>query len=226
MTIEAWIYPTSVGAWHKIVSKWDYAVDNAQKSYTTDIMPDGRIGFGICADGDCSVVAGANSTSSVPVNQWTHFAGTYDGSNISIYVNGVCESQTPCIIVAFPGTGSLLIGAASAGGGQVISPFAGLIDEVAVYSRALSATEIQRSTTPAAPASASHRVITSQPRGQVGYWGKSVTFTVTAAGSAPLSYQWLKKRHSRRGSLWIIAPVGESPSDECGRLLGRRQQFC
>ena len=35
-------------------------------------------------------------------------------------------------------------------------------------------------------------LITSQPQDQVGYWGKSATFTVTAAGAAPLAYQWQK----------------------------------
>ena len=34
--------------------------------------------------------------------------------------------------------------------------------------------------------------ITSQPRGQVGYWGKSVTFSVGAVGSPSLHYQWLR----------------------------------
>ena len=32
----------------------------------------------------------------------------------------------------------------------------------------------------------------SQPGGQVGYWGKGITFTVTVAGTEPFSYQWQK----------------------------------
>jgi hypothetical protein len=34
--------------------------------------------------------------------------------------------------------------------------------------------------------------VLSQPSSQIGYWGKSVTLTVTAVGNSPLSYQWLK----------------------------------
>jgi hypothetical protein len=190
LTIEAWIYPTSVGGYYNIVCKWDYAVVNAQKSYVTGLLPDGRIGLGICADGDCMVVTGANSTNLVPVNQWTHFAGTYDGSNIRMYVNGVCESQTPCNYSAFPGTGDLLIGAASAGGGQVISPFAGLIDEPSVYNRALSAAEIQAIYNAGSAGKCPVPFITSQPQGQTATPGSTVTFMVTAGGAPPLSYQW------------------------------------
>jgi hypothetical protein len=32
--------------------------------------------------------------------------------------------------------------------------------------------------------------ILSQPRGQIGYWGTDVSFSVSATGSTPLSYQW------------------------------------
>jgi hypothetical protein len=34
--------------------------------------------------------------------------------------------------------------------------------------------------------------IRGQPRSQVGYWGKSVTFNVTVYGWSPLNYQWIK----------------------------------
>jgi hypothetical protein len=65
----------------------------------------------------------------------------------------------------------------------------GYLDDVRFYNRALSTNEVRQlylfelSKVP---------LITAQPRNQVGYWGKSVTFTVDATGVAPLSYQWLK----------------------------------
>ena len=61
-----------------------------------------------------------------------------------MYVNGVCEDQVAYNQGIFPGTEALSIGAAGVfASGQVLSPFAGLIDEPAVYNRALSADEIQ-----------------------------------------------------------------------------------
>jgi hypothetical protein len=43
-------------------------------------------------------------------------------------------------------------------------------------------------------------IITSQPQSQIGYWGKSVTLTVTAESTTPLSYQWLKNGTSIEGA--------------------------
>jgi hypothetical protein len=149
MTIEAWLFVTSLGANQVVLAKWDWTYPDAQKSYTTWMQPDGRIGFGVCDDGYCPQEPGGASgtvvsTNSIPVNQWTHFAATYDGSALRIYVNGVCENHTTYTNGIFPGTGDLRIGAAvlNAGGGALY-PFGGRIDEPAVYSRALSRAEIQ-----------------------------------------------------------------------------------
>jgi hypothetical protein len=147
MTIEAWIYPTSLGAYQNIVSKWDWPGANAQKGYTTTVLPGGQVNIGICSDGSCAQGSGGSlcsvsGTSSLPVNQWTHFAGTYDGSYLSVYVNGVFENREAYTSGIFPGTNDLVIGAA-VGGSTPVSPFGGLIDEPAVYNRALSAAEIQ-----------------------------------------------------------------------------------
>lgn len=69
------------------------------------------------------------------------------------------------------------------------------IDEISLYSRALTQAEIQsiyaagsagKCTGPAPP------FILSQPQAQVGYWGRSVSFSVKASGTAPLTYQWYK----------------------------------
>ena len=98
MTIEAWIYPTSVGAFHNIVSKWDWPGANSQKAYTTALQSDGRLVLGVCNDGDCSQWPGGSSASvfstTLPsANQWTHFAATYDGSVLLMYVNGALEQR-------------------------------------------------------------------------------------------------------------------------------------
>ncbi len=80
-----------------------------------------------------------NGTAQVAASTWTHLAATYDGANIRIFVNGTqaaTVAQTGAITTS---TGVLHIG------GNAIWPewFQGLIDEVRIYNRALSATEIQ-----------------------------------------------------------------------------------
>jgi hypothetical protein len=71
-------------------------------------------------------------------------------------------------------------------------PYSGLLDEVSIYNRALSGAEIAALYNAGTVGKCKPPLITSQPQNQVGYWGKSVTFTVTVLGSPPLSYQWQK----------------------------------
>jgi hypothetical protein len=82
----------------------------------------------------------AASTGVLPLNTWTHIASTYDGANFRFYVNGVLVGTTA-------GSGSINVanGALRIGGNNssLNEFFRGLIDEVRVYNRALSAAEIQ-----------------------------------------------------------------------------------
>lgn len=193
LTIEAWVYPSSLGTYHNIVSKWGL-IDALQTSYTTALVPDGRISLAVCASGDTSAtpVVGTASTNSIAANQWTHFAATYDGLALRMYINGICESQVAYNQGIFPGTEALAIGAAGVfAGGEVLSPFAGLIDEVAVYNRALSASEIagiyKAVSLGKCPLPPTFR---TQPANQTVIAGDTATFSVAASGNTPLSYQW------------------------------------
>jgi surface protein len=78
------------------------------------------------------------STVSVGLNEWFHFAGTYDGSTTKIYVNGV-ETASNQIdqVINIGGTGTTRIG------GNGGSNFAGLLDDVTVYNYALNVEEIE-----------------------------------------------------------------------------------
>lgn len=78
-------------------------------------------------------------------NVWYHVAGTYDGSIARIYVNGVLENSVEHPGPLLPSTGGAMkIGQESAAGEPVDPPefFNGLIDEVELFNRALSAEEI------------------------------------------------------------------------------------
>lgn len=77
----------------------------------------------------------------VPNDQWTFIAGSYDGENLSIYVNGNLES-----VMMLPGKirqskEPLFIG--WKGHGIPLDRFTGGLDEIRVYNRALTPTEVQ-----------------------------------------------------------------------------------
>ena len=82
-------------------------------------------------------------------------------------------------------------------------PFTGLIDELSIYSRALSPDEILSIVHADSAGKCLAGVspsITSQPADAAGAVGATVTFKVTAAGTHPLSYQWLKDGNAITGA--------------------------
>src|SRR5262249_11527624 len=82
---------------------------------------------------------GAGGAATLPLDTWTHVAATYDGVTLCLYVNGVRVSSR-----ALPGAIATSADPLVLGGNAVWGEwFAGLIDEVRIYRRALSATEIQ-----------------------------------------------------------------------------------
>ena len=78
-------------------------------------------------------------TGAVPTNAWTHLAATYDGSTLRFYVNGVQVGSKTGVSAIAASTGSLRIG----GNGVWGEYFRGLIDDVRIYNRPLTASEIQ-----------------------------------------------------------------------------------
>src|SRR5262249_50058695 len=73
---------------------------------------------------------------SVPPNVWSHVAATYDGAQLRLYVNGTN-------VVSLAGTGSLPSTTSPYRIGSPNNVFAGPIDEVRFYARALSAAEVR-----------------------------------------------------------------------------------
>jgi len=72
---------------------------------------------------------------------WYHLTGTYDGTNMKIYVNGLLQNSEPLSGDLHSESYSLGIGAFGEWGGY---QFHGVIDEVAIYNIALTPEEIQQ----------------------------------------------------------------------------------
>jgi subtilisin-like proprotein convertase family protein len=78
----------------------------------------------------------SRSTTQIPLNTWTHIAGTYDGTTTSIVINGALDTST----TVFQGpiatnADSLFIGAEwYSGHGVFIPNFKGYMDEVRIWS--------------------------------------------------------------------------------------------
>ena len=73
---------------------------------------------------------------------WTHYAGTYDGATIRVYVDGKFAKETATTTNLAPDAfdrKTLLIGAATSDGGR---SFVGELDDVALWNRALTDDEV------------------------------------------------------------------------------------
>jgi hypothetical protein len=84
------------------------------------------------------------STGVVPLNTWVNVATTFDGTKLSLYLNGALDSTKPCPPIAlYHNSSDLLIGAAlSHGQPSGASTLQGYMREVDVWKRALTAAEI------------------------------------------------------------------------------------
>lgn len=151
-SVEAWIYmETSPDNYDQIVGKWDNNHPSTKEWLfrfdTNDIFA-----FWLY-DGDAS--RGRKTTDTIPTGQWTHIIGTNDGSTgndanvgTKIYINGVQKDTTDISTAGtYDGmnntTAKLFLGANEDTVGGISNLFNGLMDEVRIYDRALSAEEIK-----------------------------------------------------------------------------------
>ncbi len=156
MTASAWVRASSLyNRWSPIITKWD-AIPIDQRSFAFGIDPSGRAYFGLTRDGTDAGSVSATSGGAVPLDTWTHLAGTYDGSFVRLFVNGVMVSEKPQTGMIFVGKDDLSIGGLVGGVGVGSSPynFLGLIDEAMVYNRALTSGEIMALATIPEPSTA------------------------------------------------------------------------
>jgi hypothetical protein len=134
-TLAAWVNPSILTGWRTVLMK-ESADGLAYALYANDNAPKPASYARIAGEGASRTTSGP---SALPVNTWTHLATTYDGATLRLFVNGAQVGSVPA-------TGTLLqtTNALSIGGNLVWGEhFEGLIDEVRIYNRALTAAEIQ-----------------------------------------------------------------------------------
>ena len=135
MTLEAWVNPSAtMSGWQSVITKEQpggfgavyYLAANSDRN-----QPEVAI-----YNTSWKKLYGGSAPS---VSQWTHLAGTYDGAALRLYANGSLvssQAQTGGIQVT---NGALRIGGNNYWG----EFFRGKIDEIRIYNRVLSASEIQ-----------------------------------------------------------------------------------
>ena len=128
-TIEMWVSPNTAGVTSTLLQK---RVGSANNGYTF-LMSSGKPAI---RNNSQTRLTGKTV---IPANNWTHIAGTYNSSTnvFSIYINGVLDT-TSTVASAQPvgNSDSVIIGTGFNGS------FIGKMDEVRIWNRALSNSEI------------------------------------------------------------------------------------
>ena len=81
------------------------------------------------------------STTTLLIGEWVHVAGTWDGATARIFIDGTEESSAPYSLGMINGGAPLFIGTDELNSWGYYN-FDGSIDDVYIYNRALSASEV------------------------------------------------------------------------------------
>ena len=132
ITVASWFKKRTDNSYMRIINKAVYP----DHDYMIHADDTGKIQGSIMIDGSAEYT-GVSPV--ISIQQWHHVAITYDGDIMRLYLNGVLSVATDVTNGTITETsGNLGIGASGTGG----NGFKGLIDEVGIWNRALSAEEI------------------------------------------------------------------------------------
>jgi len=139
MSISAWVKSNSATK-QQIVCRWDST--NTEKSFEFFITSGGLLQFDLSSDGSTTDVS-LNSASTINDGHWHHVAGVYTGADAYLYIDGAeVDTAVDNNGILAGSTEKIFIGA-----GYEPAPtsfFKGNIDEVAIWSRGLHATEVEQ----------------------------------------------------------------------------------
>jgi hypothetical protein len=133
-SVEVWAYPTgSAGTYHGVLASYAYPL--GWVLYRGD---DGGWQFWVNSG---STMTSVWSNAPATPNTWYHLVGTFDGTNVILYVNGVAAATTGVATGYQAPSGNPLEIAQS--DPVDILYFPGRLEEAAVYGTALSAAQVQ-----------------------------------------------------------------------------------
>ena len=136
-TISAWVNFDS----HNF-DRWQNIFNNNQFFFRKDAASEGHKLSLFVKSTDGTLETRASSTTVPTPGTWYHVVGTWDGTRIRIYVDGIFEGQSLRQVALTSVTIQARIGRGEQTNPDA-NPFSGLIDEVKIYDRALTDAEIK-----------------------------------------------------------------------------------
>jgi hypothetical protein len=149
ITIEAWIRASSWGVSNfsgSIVCKHSWSL-NGEQGFVLRAGGSGQLNFTIAgldpSSNPTSWINVTSPTGAMALNTWYHVAGSYDGDTLRAFINGIQVAATPFTGSIVPPTAyPITIGRLSDQAQTPSRYWFGNIDEVRIWNRALSKSEI------------------------------------------------------------------------------------
>ena len=195
ITVTAWV-KTPLQGRYTILSRWLYE-GTADRSILLEVKGKGAVAsFAISPEGSASSWC-YSPKQSIQKGKWVHLAAVFDGDSktMKIYINGklsVVKSDAPYKV--HQAKGDLYIGIWRWGKDKWDCAFKGQIDEVRIYSKALSADEILKIYSFASPKGKISGKITDSK-------GKPIDNVQVSIGP-------FKTRTATDGTFSLVVPVG------------------
>ena len=134
-TVEAWVKLDTLNRWQSVVAKGS-ANSDPSHNYAIELSNSNRW---ICILGNGTSQVTLQSASAATANRYYHVACVWDGTTARLYVDGVLSVSSSQPLTPAGNAAPLSIGQF---GGDA-DRFDGVIDELRIYGRALSAAEVQ-----------------------------------------------------------------------------------
>ncbi|WP_375118103.1 LamG-like jellyroll fold domain-containing protein [Nonomuraea sp. MTCD27] len=225
-TVSAWAKIDNTTADHAIISQ-DGAVNSAFKlAYSPGDQKWRMVTYQTDTTG--ATPLRALSTANAVANQWAHLVGVYDAAagKIRLYVNGVLNAETT-FTSTWNATSNIQIGRTKANG-TLTNYLKGTIDEVRLYQKALTATEIAAlyanpaqavavsAQTPSATGPAGPAAEATASSGTEVCTAKTAPLSFTTTGTPPPTPPSGAIHEIMLGSENIIVRTAQTGVDSCG----------
>jgi hypothetical protein len=142
ISVSAWVKPEVNGGWQSVVTKLvaEGTHGSPFSAYDITLLHDStgfKPWFAVTGSGGNRVYA--TSQAAYSYSSWRHIVGTYDGSTVRLYVDGAQAATASLSSAIAQYAQPLYLGVNGARNDQ----FKGVMDDVRVYARVLSSSEIQ-----------------------------------------------------------------------------------
>lgn len=140
ISLEAWIYPTafSTNSWDNVIVN---KLANTTHGYNLRCGGAGIVEFYVSYN-FLNTGFATSSQGAIELNKWTHLAGTYDGANVKLYINGKL-TVTTAYTESIPAQDMPLIIGNHGDTQYPTRPFIGKIDEVRIWNITRTEAEIK-----------------------------------------------------------------------------------